>query len=242
MRAPHLSAIFLTETQKARDPTTVTATPAPRPGRKEGGMARFQSVWLVAILAASILMTGAPANAATQAYVVNPEGLLLTLDADMDIVIGVREIPALAAEGRADRHGQRLDVARSSRIRGATTATVNAGEMAGRSLLTPGGERLLVLDASPYGLPRGFLIDEGPTGRIFVYDAATGTRLGHIAFSVGGSDRLAAVHPSGDKVYVASEGPRTDQMTITVVSLTTFIVVKELFLPKGDFFLSQTAR
>lgn len=205
-------------------------------------MTRFESVWLVAILSVSILMIDVPTNAATRAYVVNPAGLLLTLDADMDLVIGVREIPALAAEGRADRHGQRPDVARISRSRGATTATVNAEETAGRSLLTPGGDRLLVLDASPYGLPRGFLIDEGPTGRIFVYDAATGARLGHVAFSMGGSDRLAAVHPHGDKVYVASEGPRTDQITITVVSLTTFTVVKELFLPKGDFFLSQTVR
>jgi len=205
-------------------------------------MTRFQSVWLVAILTAGTLMIDVPANAATRAYVVNPEGLFLTLDADMDIVIGVREIPALAAEGRTDRHGQRPNVARSSRIRGATTATVDAAEMAGCSLLTPGGDRLLLLDASPYGLPRGFLIDEGPTGRIFVYDVATGARLGHVAFSVGGSDRLAAVHPRGDKVYVASEGPRTDQMTITVVSLTTFTVVKELFLPKGDFFLSQTVQ
>jgi hypothetical protein len=205
-------------------------------------MTRFESVWIAAILAAGIFMIDIPANAATRAHVVNPEGLLLTLDADMDIVIGVREIPALAAEGRAGRHGQLPDVARSSRIRAATTATVNAEAMAGRSLLTPGGDRLLVLDASPYGLPRGFLIDEGPTGRIFVYDFATGARLGHVAFSVGGSDRLAAVHPRGDKVYVASEGPRTDQMTLTVVSLTTFAVVKELFLPKGDFFLSQTVR
>jgi len=36
-----------------------------------------------------------------------------------------------------------------------------------------------------------------------------------------------------------SEGPRTDQMTITVVSLTTFTVIKELFVPRGEFVLSQ---
>jgi DNA-binding beta-propeller fold protein YncE len=119
---------------------------------------------------------------------------------------------------------------------------VDDGETTGRSLLTPQGDRLLVLDASPYGLPRGFLIDEGPTGRIFVYDAATGDKLGHVAFFVGGKDRLAAVHPGGDKAYVASEGPRNDQMTITVVSLTTFTVLKELFVPSGDFFLSHAVR
>jgi DNA-binding beta-propeller fold protein YncE len=94
----------------------------------------------------------------------------------------------------------------------------------------------------PYGLPRGFLIDEGPTGRIFVYDVATGAKLGHVAFSVGGRDRLAAVHPRGDKAYVVSEGARNDQMTITVVSLTTFTVVKELLVPRGDLVLSQTGR
>jgi len=100
---------------------------------------------------------------------------------------------------------------------------------------------MLVLDSSPYGLPRGFLIDEEPTGRIFVYDVITGARLGHIGFSVRGADRLAAVHPGGDKAYVASDGFRDDQMAITVVSLTTFTVVKELFVPRGDFLLGRSA-
>jgi DNA-binding beta-propeller fold protein YncE len=205
-------------------------------------MTRFQSVWLVAILTANILMIDVPAHAATRAYIVNPEGLLLTLDADTDTVIGLREIPNLASEGRAGRRPQRSNVAQAPRIREVSRAIGDDTATLGRSLLTPQGDRLLVLDSLPYGLPRGFLIDEGPTGRIFVYDVATGAKLGYAAFSVGGADRLAAVHPGGDKAYVASDGPRNDQMTITVVSLTTFTVVKELFVPKGDFLLSQTVR
>jgi len=204
-------------------------------------MARFQSLWLVAILTVSILMIDVPAHAATRAYIVNPEGLLLTLDADTDTVIGLREIPNLASEERAGRRPQRANVAQAPRTREVSRA-IGDDTATGRSLLTPQGDRLLVLDPLPYGLPRGFLIDEGPTGRIFVYDVATGAKLGHVAFSVGGGDRLAAVHPRGDKAYVASEGPRNDQMTITVVSLTTFTVVKELFVPKGDFLLSQAVR
>jgi DNA-binding beta-propeller fold protein YncE len=205
-------------------------------------MARFHSIWLVAILTASILVIDGPGHAATRAYIVNPEGLVLTLDADTDMVIGFREIPNLAPVGRAARRTQRPTVEQSLRIRDVRRAIGDSMETMGRSLLTPDGDRLLVLDPSPYGLPRGFLIDDGPTGRIFVYDTATGTKLGHAAFFVGGSDRLAAVHPRGDKAYVASEGPRNDQMTITVVSLTTFTVLKELFLPRGDFFLSQVVR
>jgi DNA-binding beta-propeller fold protein YncE len=194
------------------------------------------------MLAASILMAEVPARAATRAYIVNPEGLLLTLDADTDIVIGLREIPNLVSEGRTSGRPQHPDAAQNPRLRDASRASGEAAETAGQALLTPQGDRLVVLDPSPYGLPRGFLIDEGPTGRIFVYDTVTGTKLGHAAFSVGGSDRLAAVHPGGDKVYIASDGPRSDQMTITVVSLTTFTVVKELFVPKGDFVLSKTER
>ena len=205
-------------------------------------MAQFQSAWLVTILTASILMIDVPADAATRAYVVNPEGLLLTLDADTDTVIGLREIPNLALEERAGRRPQRSNVAQAPRIREVSRAIGDDTATTGRSLLTPQGDRLLVLGPLPYGLPRGFLIDEGPTGRIFVYDVATGAKLGHVALSVGGGDRLAAVHPRGDKAYVTSEGPRNDQMTITVVSLTTFTVVKELFVPKGDFLLSQVVR
>jgi len=205
-------------------------------------MARFQSIWLVAILTASILMIDVPAHAATRAYVVNPEGLLLTFDADTDTVIGLREIPNLTSEGRAGRRPQRSNVAQAARTREASRAVGDDTATTGRSLLTPQGDRLLVLDPLPYGLPRGFLVDEGPTGRIFVYDAVTGAKLGHVAFSVGGGDRLAAVHPRGDKFYVASDGPRNDQMTITVVSLTTLTVMKELFVPKGDLVLSQTVQ
>ena len=205
-------------------------------------MARFHLIWLVAILTAGILVIDGPGHAATRAYIVNPEGLLLTLDADTDMVIGLREIPHLAPKGRADRHSQRPNVVQSLRVREGSRVIADDAEMTGRSSITPQGDRLLVLETSPYGLPSGFLIDEGPTGRIFVYDVATGAKLGHVAFSVGGGDRLAAVHPRGDKAYVASEGPRNDQMTITVVSLSTFTVVKELFVPKGDFFLSQAVR
>lgn len=233
-------AIFLTETENTRDTIPVTATPAFRPGRKEGEMARFQSVWLVAILTAGILMIDVPAHAETRAFVVNPDGLLLTLDADTDTVIGLREIPSLAPEEGAGHRPQRSNVAQASRVREVGRVLGDDTETTGRSLITPQGDRLLVLDPVPYGLPRGFLVDEGPTGRIFVYDVATGTKLGHVAFFVGGRSRLAAVHPHGDKAYVASEGPRNDQMTITVVSLTTLTVVKELFVPKGDLVLSQT--
>ena len=119
-------------------------------------MARFQSVWLVAILTAGILMIDVPPDAAARAYVVNPEGLLLTLDADTDMVIGLREIPNLASEGRAGRRPQRSNVARTPRTREVSRAIGDDTATTGRSLLTPQGDRLLVLDPLPYGLPRGF--------------------------------------------------------------------------------------
>ncbi len=71
-------------------------------------MARFQSIWLVAFLTAIILMMDGPAQAATRGYIVNPEGLLLTLDADTDTVIGLREIPNLTSEERANRRPRGL--------------------------------------------------------------------------------------------------------------------------------------
>jgi hypothetical protein len=177
----------------------------------------MQSFWLVAILATGILMMDGPARAATRGYIVSPEGLLLTLDADTDTVIGVREIPNLASEEGAGRRPQRSNVAQAPRIREVSRAIGDDTATTGRSLITPQGDRLLVLDPLPYGLPRGFLIDEGPTGRIFVYDAVTGAKLGHVAFFAGGGDRLAAVHPRGDKAYVASEGPRSDRSALSLV-------------------------
>jgi DNA-binding beta-propeller fold protein YncE len=202
-------------------------------------MARYQAIWLVTVLAASIV--DVPSDAATRGYVVNPAGLLLTFDADTDIVVGLSEIPILPQAG-VSRRKDRPHVDHTSPIQEATRTIEDDVAMTGRSLVTPQRDRLLVLDPLPYGLPLGFLIDEGPTGRIFVYDVATGVTLGHVAFFVRGGDRLAAVHPRGDKAYVASEGSRNDQMTITVISLITFTVVKELFVPKGDLLLSEAVR
>jgi hypothetical protein len=204
-------------------------------------MAPFQAIGLVTILLASIVVLDGPSDAATRGYVVNPAGLLLTLDADTDIVVGLSEIPILSQAG-VNRRADHPQVDHASPIQKATRTIEDGAAATGRSLITPQRDRLLVLDPLPYGLPLGFLIDEGPTGRIFVYDVATGVKLGHIAFVVSGGDRLAAVHPSGEKAYVASDGSRRDQMTITVVSLITFTVVKELFVPKGDLVLSQAVR
>ena len=67
--------------------------------------------------------------------------------------------------------------------------------------------------------------------------------LGHVAFSAGGrGPRLAAVRPEGDEAHAVSKGARNDQMTITVASPATFTVPKELFVPTGDYFLSQVVR
>ena len=205
-------------------------------------MTHHRSILLLALLVAGVLMAAVPASAETRGYVVNPAGLLLTLDTDTDTVIGVRQIPIRARGGEDGVRVQRATFGLLPQTKEAARgAGAGAGSM-GRSLLTPQGDRMIVLDPMPYGMPHGLLIDDEPIGRLFVYDAATGAKLGHIGLSMRGTDRLAAIHPGGDKAYVVSEGPRADQMTITVVSLTTFSVMKELFLPRGDFFLSEGAR
>jgi hypothetical protein len=58
----------------------------------------------------------------------------------------------------------------------------------------------------------------------------------------GREPRLAAVHPEGDEASAVSEGARNDRMTVTVMSLTTFTAPKELFVRRGDFFLSPVVR
>jgi hypothetical protein len=204
-------------------------------------MAQRQMVLLVAVFAAGVLVSDVPTYAATLGYVVNPEGLLLTLDTDTDTVIGIRQISGLAPDERHVRRRPQAQTGQALPMPGAEPGPGEGMATTGRSLVTPDGDRMLVLDPLPYGLPRGFLVDEEPSGRIFVYDVMTGARLGHIGFSVRGADRLVVVHPRGDKAYVVSEGLRSDQMVITVVSLTAFTVVKELFVPRGDFLLGQSA-
>jgi hypothetical protein len=94
----------------------------------------------------------------------------------------------------------------------------------------------------PGGLPGGFLIDEGPTGRVYMYDVVTGARLGQVAVAVRGGERLVAVHPRGDKAYVAGDAARDEDMTLTVVSLTEFRVLKELIVPRGELCFRDETR
>ncbi len=205
-------------------------------------MTRRPSFLALAVLAVGVLVIANPVRAATRGYVVSLEGLVLTLDADTDTVIGIHQVPHLApAAIQGPRPAKPMGGA-SAGIRDADQDTGIVGGPVGRSLLTPRADRMVVLDRMPYGLPCGYLVDEGPTGRIFVYDVATGAGLGRIELFVRGADRLAAVHPAGDKVYVTSDGPRPDHMTITVVSLTTFAVLKELFVPRGDLIVAQAGR
>jgi len=205
-------------------------------------MTHHRSVLLLVLLVAGILLIAVPAPAATRGYVVNPAGLVLTLDTDRDTVIGIQQIPNLARGGENGGGVRQVAFGLLPQTHDARRAAGESTGSMGRCLLTPQGDRMIVLDPMPYGLPHGLLIDEEPTGRIFVYDAISGDKLGHIGLSMRGADRLAAIHPGGDKAYVVSEGPRADQMTITVVSLTTFSVMKEIFVPRGDFFLSDGTR
>jgi len=220
----------------------LAATPDPRPGRKEGEMTSHRLILVLVLLIAGIPMAAVPAPAATRGYIVNPTGLLLTLDTDADAVTDIRLIPIPVRRGEDGGLVQRAAFSLPPQASEEGRMAGKSAGLMGRSLLTPQGDRMIVLDPLPYGMPHGLLIDEEPTGRLFVYDAATGDTLGHVGLCLRGSDRLAAIHPGGDKAYVVSEGPRAGQMTITVVSLTTFSVMKELFVSRGDFFLSEAAR
>ncbi len=229
------------EGEQGEEVVPLAATPGLRPGRKEGEMTSHRSILVLVLLVAGIPMAAVPSPAATRGYIVNPSGLLLTLDTDTDTVTGIRQIPIPFRRGEDGALVQRAAFGLPPQASEAPRVVGKSAELMGRSLLTPQGDRMIVLDPMPYGMPHGLLIDEEPTGRLFVYDAATGEKLGHVGLCLRGTDRLAAIHPAGDKAYVVSEGPRADQMTITVVSLTTFSVMKELVVPRGDFFLSEAA-
>src|SRR5512138_3018863 len=120
-------------------------------------MPRRATLLGLTLLGVSVLAAAAT-FAAPLGLVVDPRGFILMLDTETDTVVGMRQVPGLGEP-----------VGASSRA------------VPGRSLLTPRADRIVVLDTRPGGLPGGFLIDEGPAGRVYVYDVTTGARLGQAA-------------------------------------------------------------
>ncbi len=190
-------------------------------------MTRIAGLLGLAILGLSIILAAAT-FAAPLGYIVDPAGLILLLDTGTDAVVGMRQVPGLDG---------------SLGTRAGATAGSDAGASlpaAGRSLLTPGADRIVILDTAPRGLRGGLLIDEGPSGRVYVYDVITGARLGQVAVPVRGGERLAGVDSRGDKAYLAADAAREGDMTLTVLSLTEFRVLRELIVPRGDLCLSPS--
>lgn len=198
-------------------------------------MARVTARQILAFLAAS-LFAAAPAVAAPFGYLVDPAGVIFTLDLETDAVVGMRRMPGLRVEAGAPAPASGM-----SEPRRPGPGTSRDSGAAGRALLTPGADKLLILEPMP-DFGRGLLIDEEPSGRLTVYDANTGVALGRAPFFVRGGERLAGVHPGGSKAYLVADAGRDDDMTITIVSLTRFIVLRELIVPRGELCLVQPAK
>jgi hypothetical protein len=107
--------------------------------------------------------------------------------------------------------------------------------------LTPAGDKIVLLETTTVRGPGGGITDVPSVGRLHVYDVATGAKLGQVTFPVRGAERLQGIRPQGDKLYLASLAARPEEMTITVISLVTFTLVKELVVPYGGLYLFEDA-
>ena len=190
------------------------------------------------------VFTAGAAPTAPLVYVVDDAGLIVSIDTDTDTVVGIRQVPGLARIAPASQPDAVSASVPTSPDRSSSERRLDqAGKprlaAAGRSLLTPHGDKIVVLDPLPGGLYAGFLVDAEPSGRLYVYDVATGVKLGQVSFAVRGGERLGAIHPRGEKAYLTSNAGQRGDMTITIVSLTSFRVLKELIVPRGDLSFAE---
>lgn len=69
------------------------------------------------------------------------------------------------------------------------------------------------------------------SGRIHIYDVATGKELRMIPFKVQGQGKIAGIRPAGDRLYYESEGLTKDSANITVIDIKNYQVLTTISLP-----------
>ena len=124
-----------------------------------------------------------------------------------------------------------FDVA-SSRI----TPKIRTG-LSGNAKLLPRTNRVLFDEVSVL-TPGAVMARSGRDfvhlGRIHVYDIATGNRLGTVAVADVETGQILGVSAAEDTVYYLSQGVASPAPKLSIISLATFSVVKELGPVEGD--------
>ena len=78
-------------------------------------------------------------------------------------------------------------------------------------------------------------VDMVSLGKLHVYDTATGNRLATVAISDVQTGKVLGISAAEDAFYYLSFGPARPDAKLSVISLTSFSIVKELTLPIHDY-------
>jgi DNA-binding beta-propeller fold protein YncE len=107
--------------------------------------------------------------------------------------------------------------------------------LAGSTGISPDGSKIFIHDEEPIEDARGFVRYYKSSGRLYIFDVATGKKLGTVQFTVDKSSTILGIHPNGNKVYMAGNVQGTK--SLFVMDAVNFKVTKILQIPKNTLFI-----
>ena len=105
------------------------------------------------------------------------------------------------------------------------------------SLLTPDAKKIIINEAQPRVSAGSKAPKKGPsaTGRIHVYDVATGYKLGTVTLPIDFGEKILGIKPTSDKLYYLSYSRDESKIRLFIVDLIRFRVIKDIYVPNLYF-------
>lgn len=104
-------------------------------------------------------------------------------------------------------------------------------------LLTPDGKKVVfseeqnTVSSSDKASIKGYTA----TGRLHIYDVLTGRKIGMVTLTGGFGEKILGIRPQADKLYYLNYSKDESTITLYVINLLTFKVLKEIAVPNLNF-------
>lgn len=109
-------------------------------------------------------------------------------------------------------------------------------EVAGNTKLSLDGTKIFISDEdSVWSSDKTYVKYQKSTGNLYIYNVATGTKIGTVLFSVDKSSEIVGIHPNGSKVYMI--GTIAGERSLIVLDVVKFKIANTIKISSGMFLI-----
>ena len=120
-------------------------------------------------------------------------------------------------------------------LKNKTASTRIVTSFAGSTNISPDGSKIFIHDEEPIESARGIVQYYKSSGHLYIYDVATGKKIGYVQFSVDKSSDILGIHPAGNKVYMIGNIQGTK--SLIGMDIVNFKILKTLSISKNALFM-----